>query len=171
MSNTNLLDKGTVITGDLERAQEPEELLRLLKDLGFTDEDLAQAAGMHQRTVRRWKVAGPGSAAATHLAELRNIVLLLRDAEVLTDRGIVFWMRHPNRLLEDYHPLVVLGAGGFRSVREAATCFCNSERSFGEPISASTLGALRAPAHRPRPPKTERAPAKRTRQKTRLTSV
>jgi hypothetical protein len=124
---------------------------------------------MNERTVRRWKVGGPGSAAATHLAELRNIVLLLREAKVLTDRGIVFWTRHPNRLLEDYQPLTVLGAGGFRSVREAASCFSDSERSFGEPISASTLEALRAATRRTAKPK--RTPANRTRQKTRLTSV
>lgn len=168
MLNSNLLDKGIVITGDLEHAQEPEELLRLLKHLGFTDEDIAQATGMNQRTVRRWKMAGPGSAAATHLAELRNIVLLLREAEVLTDRGIVFWMRHPNRLLEDYQPLAVLGAGGFRSVREAASCFGDSERSFNEPISASTLEALRVAMQES---KRSSTPAKRARQKARLTSV
>jgi len=169
MLNSDLLDKRTVISGDLEHAQEPEELLRLLKHLGFTDEDLALATGMNARTVRRWKVGGPGTTAATHLAELRNIVLLLRDAEVLTDRGIVFWTRHPNRLLEDYQPLAVLGAGGFRSVREAATCFSDSERKFGEPISARALETLQIATRKSA--KAERTSAKRTRHKARLTSV
>jgi hypothetical protein len=142
MLNGNLLDTGTVISTDLEHAQEPDELLQLLKHFGFIDDDIAQATGMNERTVRRWKMAGPGSAAANHLAELRNLVLLLRETEALTDRGIVFWMRHPNRLLEDYRPLAVLGAGGFRSVREAALCFSDSERGFNEPISATVLEAL-----------------------------
>jgi hypothetical protein len=143
MLNTMMADEGTVITADLEWAQEPEDLLRLLKDFGFTDQDIAQGTQTHARTVRRWKMAVPGTAAAERLAELRNLVLLLRETEALTDRGIVFWLRHANRLLEDYQPLGVLGAGGFRSVRGAALCFCNPNLKFEDPIPASVLESLR----------------------------
>lgn len=128
---------------DLSHAQEPDDLLRLLKDFGFTDRDIAQGTRSDPRTVRRWKVAVPGSVAAERLAEIRNVVLWLRDAEVLTDRGIVFWMRHPNRLLEDYSPMEILGAGGFRATREAALCFQDSERVFEATVPASALELLR----------------------------
>lgn len=131
------------VSRDLAKAQEPEDLLQLLKDFGFNDQDIAAGTQTDPRTVRRWKVATPGTLAAERLAEIRNIILWMRDAEVLTERGIVFWMRHRNRLLEDYSPMEILGAGGFRAVREAAFCFKDSERPFSETVPASVLESLR----------------------------
>lgn len=143
MPNTETLNGGLTTSTDLAKAQEPEDLLQLLKDFGFNDQDIAEGTGTDPRTVRRWKIAAPGTLAAARLAEIRNIVLWLRDAHVLTDRGIVFWMRHRNRLLEDYSPMEVLGAGGFRAARGAALCFQDSERAFSEGVPASVLESLR----------------------------
>jgi hypothetical protein len=127
----------------LSRAQEPADLLAALKTYGFTDQDLSAGTATDDRTVRRWKKKGvPGATAARHLGEIRNVLLILKEAEVLTDRGVVFWMRHPNRLLEDYAPLEVLGAGGFRAVRDAALCFIDSERGFETVLPASVLEVL-----------------------------
>jgi hypothetical protein len=140
------IDGGRLISTDLEHAQEPDHLLQVIKGLGFSDEDIAQATSTQERTVRRWKNekdGGPGPAATEHLAELRNLMLLFREEDVLTDRGAVYWLRHPNRLLEDYRPLAVIGAGGFRSVRGAALCFCDSELEFTEPLSDSVVQNLR----------------------------
>jgi hypothetical protein len=138
-----LTDGGVVISKDLGHAQEPEEVFRLLKHFGFTDQDIAEGTCTDPRTVRRWKSAEPGTATARRLAEIRNVVLLLREGGALTDRGIVFWMRHPNRLLEDYSPLAVIGGGGFHSVTDAAKCFSDSERGFDEPLPAGVLEQLR----------------------------
>jgi hypothetical protein len=153
------------VSRDLEKAQEPEDLLQLLKDFGFNDQDIAAGTCTDPRTVRRWKVAVPGTLAAERLSEIRNIILWMRDAEILTDRGIVFWMRHRNRLLEDYSPMEILGAGGFRAVREAAICFKDSERPFSETVPASVLESLRQqeqarmqkPRSRPKGPSERRA--------------
>lgn len=131
------------IAHDLRRAQEPEHLFKLLKDFGFTDADIAQVTGTQTRTVRRWKSSPPGPFAAQRLAELRNVVVTVRDTGGLTDRGMVFWLRHRNRLLEDYPPASVLAAGGFRSVQDAALCFVDTQRGFTKPIPAAVLKRLR----------------------------
>lgn len=149
--------KGTTVPEKLNHAQEPEELLVLLKKFGFSDQDIAQGTGTDERTVRRWRTGHPSKAAAARLAEIRNLVLLLHEERILSDRGIVFWMRHPNLLLEDYSPSVVVAEGGFRSAREAAKCFCDSERGFDEPLPEDALKRLRSrkktkrqqPARRP----------------------
>jgi hypothetical protein len=130
----------------LEHAQEPEQLLISLKYFGFNDQDIAAGTGTDDRTVRRWKKKQPGPKAATHLAEIRNLVLLLRGEETLTDRGIVFWMRHPNRLLEDFSPLWVVAAGGFRSARDSARCFADPDHRFVEPLGPRVLERLEAKA-------------------------
>jgi hypothetical protein len=145
MPSDPVIDGGIIISTELRRVQEPEELLRLLKAFGFTDEDIAQATSTRTRSVRRWKeTVLPGTSAAARLGELRNLVLILRESRGLTDRGIVYWLRHPNRLLEDYSPFAVLGAGGFRSVRSAALCFVDTDRAFDEPLSGSVSARLRA---------------------------
>jgi hypothetical protein len=136
--------EGTAIPEALIHAQEPEELLGLLKEFGFSDQDIAEGTGTDVRTVRRWKTGHPGTTAAARLAEMRNLVLLLHKERILSDRGIVFWMRHPNLLLEDYSPAAVVAEGGFRSAREAANCFCDSERGFDEELPADVLDRLRA---------------------------
>lgn len=126
----------------LERSQEPEEILLLLMQFGLTNEDIAQGTGADERTVRRWKNKPPGKSAAIRLGEIRNIVVRLKSKQILSDRGIVFWLRHPNRLLEDYSPLSVIGAGGFRSALEAAKCFIQSERGFQRPLPEKVLRRL-----------------------------
>jgi hypothetical protein len=126
----------------LERSQEPEEILLLLRQFGLTTEDIAQGTGADVRTVRRWNNKPPGKSAAIRLGEIRNIVVRLKSKQILSDRGIIFWLRHPNRLLDDYSPLSVIGAGGFRSALEAAKCFIQSERGFHRPLSDKVLRRL-----------------------------
>jgi hypothetical protein len=133
-----------VTSAELERALEPEVIVRLLKRFALTDADIGQATHTNERTVRRWKSAAPGAVAAERLGELRNLVLALRESEGLTDRGIILWLRHANRLLEDYSPLAVIGAGGFRAARDAGLRFCDPDRPLTESIPASVLAVLRA---------------------------
>jgi hypothetical protein len=129
---------------DLERALEPRVIVRLLKSLlMLTDTDIAQATQIGERTVRRWKTADPGAVASQRLSELRNVILSLRETQGLTDRGIVLWLRSPNRLLEDYSPLAVIGAGGFRAARDAGLRFCDPDRPAEETMTATVLAALR----------------------------
>ena len=128
----------------LERNQEPEQLVLALKEFGFSEQDIAQATQTDVRTVRRWKTAAPGPIAGERIGQLRNVVLLLGDSDGISHRGIVYWLRHANRLLEDYPPLQVLGVGAFRSVREAALAFVDTEHGFDEPVPASALAMLRS---------------------------
>lgn len=142
MLEHNITHEGVVISSDLERAQEPSGLLSLLKQFGLLDEDIAQVTGSHTRTVRRWKIAGPSIQAASRLGQLRNLILLLRASEGLTDLGIASWLRHANRLLDDYTPMQVLNVGAFRSVRKAAICFVDTNQAFDEPLAPETLEEL-----------------------------
>lgn len=144
MPSTQLAAPGAVITADLERAVEPAELLIHLRAFGFSDRDLASGTGTLARSVRRWRQGAPGTSAASHLGELRNLVVFFRRSEALTDQGTVWWLRHANRLLEDYSPLSVIGAGGFRSARAAAMCFIDTERVFDCPLDNATRQRLSA---------------------------
>jgi hypothetical protein len=143
MARKGDLEEGAVIYRRLDRAQEPHELLLGLKEAGFTDEDISQGTGTDERSVRRWKAKEPNPMASERLAEIRNLAVALKQSGTLSDRGIIFWSRHPNRLLEDYSPLRVIAAGGFRSARDAALCFVDSERPFEERIPEEMLAALR----------------------------
>ncbi len=110
------------MTLQLEAAVEPNELVDVLRHYGgLTQRDIAQAAGVSDRTVYAWR-EGTAARTATYdrLAELREIVLILRDS--LTPRGVGQWMRARNRSLTERRPLdVVLQDPA--AVRAAAQAF------------------------------------------------
>jgi transcriptional regulator with XRE-family HTH domain len=112
------------MTVHLGRAIEADEIIRALKGYGFTQADIATAAGVSTRSVRNWhREAVLRRKNEEQLHVLREIVLLLNDS--LTPRGVGQWFRARNRILKGRRPLDVLAAGNVERVRQAAEAFAD----------------------------------------------
>lgn len=115
----------------LHDAVDPRQKVDALTNFGLSEQDLADAAGAHRRTVRRWKSAEAGNDPTHHarqIDDLRTVVARLASSGAMTDRAVVFWMRSRNRWLGDQRPLNVLSSGeeiDFERVKAAADLFVN----------------------------------------------
>lgn len=108
----------------MDRAVEAVEIVSALKSHGFTQMDIAAAAGVSDRSVRNWSNETPlRRKHEERLRDLRAIVLLIDDS--LTDRGVGQWFRAHQRLLAGRRPLDVLAEGDVEAVRRAAEAFAN----------------------------------------------
>lgn len=135
--------EGAVITADLRNALEPRLITELLGHFGLTDADIATATATNPRSVRRWKIATePTRATAERLDDLRNVVVLMRESEGITDRAIVLWLRQRNRELEDHRPLEVLAHGLYGHVRNAALAFLDRDQPPTPPLPDIVRRAL-----------------------------
>ncbi len=105
----------------LERAVEPNEIVRALKGYGVTQADVADATGVSDRAVRGWKTSAARQEPYDKLGELRELVLLLSDS--LTPRGVGQWMHAKNRLLDGRRPIELLRENHWGDVRRAAQAF------------------------------------------------
>jgi len=109
----------------LGRAVEAAQIVRSLKAFGVTQADIARVVGVSPRSVRLWVAhEAPGTPSRAHearLQQLRQIVLVLRDA--LTPHGVGQWLRAPNRRLELRPPLELCAAGAWDEVLAAAEAF------------------------------------------------
>jgi hypothetical protein len=127
--------EGAVITADLRTALEPRLIAQLLGQFGLTDLDIAVATGTNPRSVRRWKNGTePTRRTAERLDDLRNVVVLMRENEGMTDRAIVLWLRQRNRELDDHRPLEVLAYGLYGHVRNAALAFVDRDQPRTPPL-------------------------------------
>ncbi len=148
--------EGAVITADLRDALEPRHITELLGQLGLTDIDIGVATGTNPRSVRRWKNSTePTRATLERLDDLRNVVVLLRESEGMTDRAIVLWLRQRNRELDDQRPLEVLAFGLYGHVRNAALAFLDRDQPrtppLPEPVRRSLDGLLAETSSRTAP--------------------
>lgn len=108
----------------LDRAIEASEIVGALQVYGFTQADVATAAGVSDRAVRDWLREKPlRRRNEERLQVLRQIVLLLDDS--LTPRGVGQWFRAHNRALGGRRPLEVLGYGDSEAVLHAAAAFAD----------------------------------------------
>ncbi len=107
--------------GLLERAVEPQEIVKALRMYGVTQNDVASVAGVTDRAVRGWATSVIRPQRYDRLAELRDLVILLSDS--LTPRGVGQWLHARNRLLSGSRPLELLNEGRFEEVRRAAQAF------------------------------------------------
>jgi len=110
---------------------DPASTVRLLVEIGLSDEDIATAVGVTERSVRRWR-AGEGERAPLlrkwrAVDDLRTIVLILAEDGSLPLEGIVYWLRARNRRLDDRRPLDVLCLGEFENVRDAVLSLIDPE--------------------------------------------
>lgn len=135
--------EGAVISADLRRALEPRLITELLGQFGLTDLDIATATATNPRSVRRWKLGTePTRTTAERLDDLRNVIVLMRDSEGMTDRAIILWLRQRNRELEDHRPLEVLAHGLYSHVRNAALAFLDRDQPPTPPLPDAVRRAL-----------------------------
>lgn len=91
------------------RAERPlREHLAFLRDqVGLKDRELALAASVNIATIRRWRKKGEAER-NEGLDDLRQIVVILLEGDVMQPRYIGAWLRSRNRVLADQRPLDVL---------------------------------------------------------------
>jgi len=105
----------------IESAVEARDVVRALREYGFTQAMIAQAIGVAERSVRNWeKTSAIRLKNEGRLQELREIVLLLK--ETLTPRGVGQWFRARNRVLGGRRPIEVAD-GKIEDVKEAAKAY------------------------------------------------
>jgi hypothetical protein len=158
--------EGAVIATDLRRALEPRLIAELLGQFGLTEVDIATATATSPRSVRRWKLGTePTRTTAERLDDLRNVVVLMRESEGMTDRAIVLWLRQRNRELEDHRPLEVLAHGLYSHVRNAALAFLDRDQPPTPPLPDTVRRALNGQTvdTDPQTPPSNNRPRRRTR--------
>jgi hypothetical protein len=106
-------------------AVRPHDLLVLLHDFGFDDGDVAAAVPhVSERTVRRWRTAGPPTSKAAErwrqLDDLRSIVGFLLAEGSYDEEGIVAWLRSRREGLGWERPLDALADQRFADVLSEA---------------------------------------------------
>lgn len=109
---------------------DPQDIVRYFRNaLGLTEDELAQALGADQRSIRRWssdtKAAAPQRRHAQRIDDLRDLSELL--GETLPDPHIARWLRVRNRLLKGARPLDLLADGDYERVRDAAEAFVDGD--------------------------------------------
>lgn len=107
---------------DLRRAVAADQIVRALASVGFTQRQIANAAGATDRSVRNW--AATGAIRATYnerIRELSEITLVL--SETATPRGVTQWLSARNRGLGGERPIDLIAKGEGDRVRAAAESF------------------------------------------------
>lgn len=107
---------------DLRRAVAADQIVRALSAVGFTQKQIANAAGATDRSVRNW--ATTGAIRPTYderIRQLSEISLIL--SETLTPRGVTQWLSARNRLLDDQRPIDLISKGQTSHVRAAAEAY------------------------------------------------
>jgi hypothetical protein len=97
-------------------------LMRELRSLGFTQNDIATATAADVRSVRNWqRGTAPSSTNEDRLRELHYLASELSDS--LDAPGPAQWMRAPNRTLRGRKPLAVLAEGDYERVLAAVNAY------------------------------------------------
>lgn len=106
----------------LRRPATHEATLSVLRDvLGFSDQEIARALQVTDRSVKRWRA---GAAISTE--SLESLFDLVRVASALADLGlpaanIRAWFFHRNRFLDERRPIDVFAEDGFDAVHAAVS--------------------------------------------------
>ena len=107
---------------DLRRAVAADQIVRALTKVGFTQKQIAKAAGATDRSVRNWAATGAiRPAYDERIRELSAISLLLSDT--LSPRGVTQWLNARNLLLDDQRPIDLISSGEASRVRAAAQAY------------------------------------------------
>ena len=107
---------------DLRRAVAADEIVRALAQVGFTQREIAAAAGATDRSVRNWEATGAIRADyGERIRDLTEIALVL--STTMTPRGVRQWFSARNRLLGGRRPIDLMATPERDRVREAAASF------------------------------------------------
>lgn len=104
-----------------------QQRLRLLADLGLTDEDISTAfPATAARSVRRWRVEASSAKVRARRWDVIDDIGALASAHFAGDAPrspdvLVHWLRTRNRELDEQRPLQCIAEGdsGFRRARAA----------------------------------------------------
>lgn len=111
---------------DLKRAVAANDVVRALGHVGFTQKQIANAAGATDRSVRNWAASGAiRPVFDERLRELSEITLLLSDT--LTPRGVTQWLSARNLLLGGARPIDLIARGEIDRVRGAAESYLEGD--------------------------------------------
>jgi hypothetical protein len=106
----------------LRRAVAANEIVEALETIGFTQKQIATAAGSSDRSVRNWAATGAIRPVFNdRIRELFQMSLLLSDT--LTWRGVTQWMSARNRLLDNHRPIDLIARDESERVRGAVEGF------------------------------------------------
>jgi hypothetical protein len=106
----------------LRRAAAANEIVDALETIGYTQKQIAKAAGASDRSVRNWAATGAIRPAFNdRIRELFQISLLLSDT--LTWRGVTQWMSARNMLLDNERPIDLIARDENARVRGAVEAF------------------------------------------------
>ena len=106
----------------LRRAVAANEVVGALETIGYTQREIARAAGASDRSVRNWASTGAiRSSFNDRIRELFQISLLLSDT--MTWRGVTQWMSARNVLLDQQRPIDLIAADDGQKVRGAVEAF------------------------------------------------
>jgi hypothetical protein len=106
----------------LRRAVAANEIVDALGTIGYTQREIAKAAGATDRSVRNWAATGAIRPAFNdRIRELFQMSLLLSDS--LTWRGVTQWMSARNLLLDNRRPIDLIAEGDADKVRGAVEAF------------------------------------------------
>lgn len=107
---------------DLRRAVAVDQIVRALGSVGFTQKQIANAAGASDRSVRNWATSGAiRPIFDERLRELSEISLVLSGT--LSPRGVTQWLSARNRLLDGQRPIDLISKGASAQVRSAAESY------------------------------------------------
>jgi predicted transcriptional regulator len=106
----------------LRRAAAANEIVDALETIGYTQNQIARAAGATDRSVRNWAATGAIRPAFNdRIRELFQISLLLSDT--MTWRGVTQWMSARNMVLDQARPVDLIAQDKGNEVRAAAESF------------------------------------------------
>jgi len=106
----------------LRRAVAANEVVSALETIGYTQKEIARAAGASDRSVRNWAATGAIRPQFNdRIRELFQLSLLLSDTA--TWRGVTQWMSARNMLLDNERPIDLIARGRADEVRAAVESF------------------------------------------------
>jgi transcriptional regulator with XRE-family HTH domain len=113
----------------LNKPRDSTETLDLLRNLlGFSDQELARALGVTDRSVKRWRAGGRISTESEErLFDLMRTVAALAELE-LPPANIRAWFFYRNRFLHEERPIDVFHTGRYEALRPAIDAI--SDASF-----------------------------------------
>jgi hypothetical protein len=106
----------------LRRATAANEIVDALETIGYTQKEIAKAAGATDRSVRNWAATGAIRPQFNdRIRELFQLSLLLSDTA--TWRGVTQWMSARNMVLGNERPIDLIALGRADEVRAAVESF------------------------------------------------
>jgi transcriptional regulator with XRE-family HTH domain len=115
-------DTAARIFAGTRKPVETPDVVTALESIGFTQKQIARAAGASDRSVRNWIKTGSIRADFDErVRELFEISLLLSDT--LTGRGVTQWVSAKNALLDNQRPIDLIHNDQGDRVRGAVEAF------------------------------------------------